>query len=57
MQRKKKLSSEMVTWNFRLVTYTERKPRRVWYGVHEVCYNDAGRPWTMTEDPVSGTST
>ena len=23
-----------------------------WYGVHEVFYNDAGKPFTMTEDPV-----
>ena len=42
-----------MTWNFRLVKHTERKPRRVWYGVHEMFYDDAGRPWTMTEEPVS----
>ena len=41
-----------MTWNFRLVKHTERKPRRVWYGVHEVFYTDAGKPWTMTEEPV-----
>lgn len=40
-----------MTWNLRLVKHTECKPRGVWYGVHEVFYNDAGRPWTMTEDP------
>ena len=42
----------MMTWNFRLVKHIERKPRRVWYGVHEVFYNDAGRPWTMTKEPI-----
>ena len=41
-----------MTWNFRLVKHTERKPRRVWYGVHEVFYTNAGKPWTMTEEPV-----
>lgn len=42
-----------MTWNFRLVKRTIRHPRRVWYGVHEVFYTDAGRPWTMTQDPVT----
>ena len=42
-----------MTWDFRLVKHTERKPRRVWYGVHEVFYNDAGKPMGMTQDPVS----
>ena len=41
-----------MTWNLRLVKHTERKSRRVWYGVHEVFYTDAGKPWTMTEEPV-----
>ncbi len=39
-----------MTWNFRLVKHTNR--RLVWYAVHEVFYNDAGKPFTMTEDPV-----
>lgn len=39
-----------MTWNFRLVKHTDR--RLVWYAVHEVFYNDAGRPFTMTKDPV-----
>lgn len=42
-----------MTWNFRLVKHTERKPKRVWYGVHEVFYNDAGKPMGMTQDPVA----
>lgn len=25
---------------------------RVWYSVHEVFYNKAGKPWGMTQDPV-----
>ena len=40
-----------MTWNFRLVKHVERNPRRVWYGVHEVFYNESGKPWTMTQDP------
>ena len=39
-------------WNFRLVKHIQPKSRSVWYGVHEVFYNDAGKPWTMTEEPV-----
>ena len=42
-----------MTWNFRLVKHTARHPQRVWYGVHEVFYTDAGKPWTMTQDPVT----
>lgn len=42
-----------MTWNFRLVKHTERKPKRVWYGVHEVFYTEDGRPWTMTQHPVT----
>ena len=41
-----------MTWNFRLVEHTDRRPRRVWYGVHEVFYNESGKPWTMTKDPI-----
>ena len=33
-----------------MVKHTDR--RLVWYAVHEVFYNEAGRPFTMTEDPV-----
>ncbi len=39
-------------WNFRLVKHTESKSKNVWYGVHEVFYNDAGKLWTMTQEPV-----
>jgi len=41
-----------MTWNFRLVKHTEPKSGSVWYGVHEVFYNGAGKPWTMTQDPI-----
>ena len=41
-----------MTWNFRLVKHTEPKSGWTWYGVHEVFYNDAGKPWTMTQEPV-----
>ncbi len=42
-----------MTWNFRLVNHSKRKSREVWYGVHEVFYTESGKPWTMTQDPVS----
>lgn len=41
-----------MTWNFRLVKRADSKSKRVQYGVHEVFYNDQGKPFTMTEDPV-----
>lgn len=41
-----------MTWNFRLVKHTEPKSKSVWYSVHEVFYNNAGKPWTMTQEPV-----
>lgn len=41
-----------MTWNLRLIRHVDRKPRRVWYAVHEVYYTDAGKPWAMTQDPV-----
>jgi len=40
-----------MTWNFRLIRHSEG-PAPLWYAVHEVFYNDAGEPFTMTEDPV-----
>ncbi len=43
----------LMAWNFRLVKHSERHPKRVWYGVHEVFYTDKGKPWTMTQDPVT----
>lgn len=39
-----------MTWNFRLVKHAQSKS--VWYGVHEVFYNEAGKPWAMTQEPV-----
>ena len=42
----------LMTWNFRVVRHTEPKSRSVWYGVHEVFYNNAGKPSTMTQEPV-----
>lgn len=41
-----------MTWNLRLVKHTDRKFRRIWYGVHEVFYTDSGKPWAMTQNPV-----
>jgi hypothetical protein len=48
-----KRQTPLMAWNFRLVRHTERNPKRVWYGVHEVFYTDQGQPWTMTQDPVA----
>ena len=42
-----------MTWNYRLVKHVERKPYCVWYSVNEVFYNDAGKPWAMTQDPIT----
>ena len=42
-----------MTWNFRLVRHVGPPPKKIWYGVHEVFYNDKGRAFTMTEDPVN----
>lgn len=44
-----------MTWNFRLVRHWDRKSASSWYGVHEVFYNDVGRPAGMTENPVGVT--
>lgn len=41
-----------MSWNFRLVRHKDPRTSAVWYGIHEVFYNEAGRPFTMTEDPV-----
>jgi len=41
-----------MTWNFRLVKHTGPKSNQVWYGVHEVFYDESGKPWTMTQEPV-----
>lgn len=41
-----------MTWNFRLVKRKDPRSSSSWYAVHEVFYNDAGRPFAMTEDPV-----
>ena len=42
----------MMTWNFRLVKHPQSKSGAPWDGVHEVFYNEAGKPWTMTKEPV-----
>jgi hypothetical protein len=36
-----------VTWNYRIVRYLDNKG----FGLHEVYYNEAGKPYAMTEDP------
>jgi hypothetical protein len=41
-----------MTWNLRLVKHTDRRTQRVWYGIHEVFYNDSGKAWGMTKDPI-----
>lgn len=43
---------ELMTWNFRLVKHTEPKSKSVWYGIHEVFYNEVGKPWAMTQQPI-----
>ena len=41
-----------MTWNFRLVKHKDPRSSWSWYGIHEVFYNEAGQPFTMTEEPV-----
>ena len=36
------------TWNYRIVRY--RHGREL--GLHEVHYDEQGRPWAMTQDPI-----
>ena len=41
-----------MTWNFRLVKHPPPKSGAPWYGVHEVFYNEAGKPWAMTQESI-----
>lgn len=36
-----------------MVKHKEHKTSKVWYGVHEVFYNERGKPLGMTEDPIT----
>lgn len=38
-----------MTWNYRIVRHHEPSE---WYGLHEVYYDDDGKPTSMTADPV-----
>lgn len=35
-----------------MVKHKDPRTSSFWYGIHEVFYNEPGRPFTMTEDPV-----
>ena len=37
-----------MSWNDRIVQYRDGAG----YGLHEVFYDDAGKPWSMTEAPI-----
>ena len=39
-----------MSWNYRIVRYRNRKAG---YGLHEVYYDDDGKPWAMTQEPAS----
>lgn len=40
-----------MSWEFRLVHHTQDDQE--WYAIHEVYTDDGGKPWSMTEDPVT----
>jgi hypothetical protein len=40
----------MTTWNYRIIRHHEPE---VWFGLHEVYYDDQGRPESYTADPIS----
>jgi hypothetical protein len=43
----------MSTWNYRVLKTTDQKTGETIYAIHEVYYNDAGRPETCTENSVA----
>lgn len=42
-----------MSWNYRLVKRTHND--KVFYGIHEVYYDDQGNPKSITENPVGVT--
>ena len=36
-----------MSWNYRIVKYRDNSG----FGIHEVYYDDEGKPWGMTSDP------
>jgi hypothetical protein len=40
-----------MSWDYRIVKYRDGSG----YGLHEVYYDEAGEPWSMTEKPVGFT--
>ncbi len=40
-----------MTWNYRLVC-NKRTDGSAWYGIHEVFYDDRGRAFAETAEPV-----
>lgn len=45
----------MSHWNHRVVKHTE-KSGDVWYGIHEVHYNEDNQVWAIAEEPEVVTS-
>ena len=39
-----------MTWNHRVLRHKNK--RRVYYAVHEVFYNERGKPWLWTQGPI-----
>src|ERR1043166_4908759 len=39
-----------MTWNYRIMRNT--KGKHVWLGIHEVYYDESGKPYLWTEEPI-----
>ena len=42
-----------MNWNYRIIRHTAPK---VWFGLHEVFYDDTGKPISYTEKPIDFTA-
>ncbi len=42
----------MTTWNYRLLKHDEPTEKEVWYGLHEVYFEEDGEITTWTENPT-----
>lgn len=40
-----------MSWSYRIVK--KKNNDAVWYGIHEVFYDDEGKPTMCTEDPIT----
>lgn len=44
-----------MTWNYRIVELDKADDEELRFGVYEVYYDDDGRPWARTANPISFT--